>query len=124
MKIKDTINVDALFDINVLSAIPVETPQINKTYDPVIPHHDSNLESNHVPMVDLTSGPIFSLGHSEAAVLLDTACTQRNLEFHNSNWLFVCHFFSSGKDNDDYLPQVQLILCNQMFRSTFQLSVK
>ena len=78
-----------------------------------LPVSDPNLQSGEVPVDDHTAGPIFSLGHSEAARLLNTACTQRKLEFHNSNWLIVCHFFSSSDNNDtDYVPQVQLILCS------------
>ena len=64
-------------------------------------------------MVGHNACDVFSLGHSEASRLLKTECIQISLEFHNSNWPIVCHFFSSSDNNNgDYAPQVQLILCN------------
>ena len=114
----DSFNKDDSFNIDVLPKISIAKPvwsqlQIDKTPDLVLPWHDPNLQSNIIPAVDHIAWPIFSLGHSEAARLLDTTCTQRKLEFHNSNWPIVCHFFSSSDNNDaEYVPQVQLILCN------------
>lgn len=70
------------------------------------------MQSDEATAIDQTAGPVFSLGHCEAARLLDTACTQRKLEFYSSNWPIVCHFFSCDKDNAAYIPLVQLINCN------------
>jgi hypothetical protein len=52
------------------------------------------------------------LGHSEAAQILDTNCTRRKIEFHNSNWPIVTCFYTRQDSDSDEVPQVFLLNCN------------
>jgi hypothetical protein len=80
----------------------------------------NTIESSTIPLFDQITPPTFTLGHSEAAQILDTNCTQRKIEFHNSNWPIICHFYTTQDNNSDEVPQVFLLNCNHnvSFNST------
>jgi hypothetical protein len=62
-------------------------------------HRDSgpkdNIDSNMMSLFEQITPPTFMLGHSEAAGIFDTNCARRKIEFHNSNWPIVCHFYTT-----------------------------
>ena len=61
---------------------------------------------------DVTAGPVFSLGHDDASYILDNACTREMIEFHNSNWPIVTHFYNTVGEDPDFVPCVHLLQCN------------
>jgi hypothetical protein len=71
---------------------------------------NSTLRNDSYP--DVSSGSVFTVEHSDTAYILDTACTQRKLDFHNSNWPIGTHFYGTVGDDPDFLIKVQLIQCN------------
>ena len=72
----------------------------------------SNIDSNTISLIEQINPPTFTLGHSEAAQILDTNCTRRKIEFHNSNWPIVSHFYTTQDNNSNEVPQVFLLNCN------------
>jgi hypothetical protein len=71
-----------------------------------------NLPSSNTSFPDVLSGPVFMVGHSDSAYILDTACTRRKLDFHNCNWPIVSHFYCTDEDDPDFVLKVQLIQSN------------
>ena len=80
----------------------------------------NTIESDTIPLFDQITPPTITFAHSKAARILDTNCTQRKIEFHNSNWPIVCHFYTTQIRNSDEVLQVFLLNCshNVSFNST------
>ena len=76
--------------------------------------------SKTLSMFQQIGTPTFTMPHSAAAQVLDTNCTRRKIEFHNSNWPIVCDFYATQDDKSDEVPQVYLLNCNHnvSFNST------
>ncbi len=75
----------------------------------------SSMSPFHNTYPDVTAGPVFSLGHDDAWFILDNACTKEKVEFHNSNWPIVTHFYNTGREDQDAVPCVHLLQCNHSF---------
>ena len=58
---------------------------------------------------DVTAGPVFNLGHDDASYILDNTCTREMIEFHNSNWPIVTHFYNTVGEDQDTVPCVHLL---------------
>ncbi len=76
--------------------------------------------SHTLSMFQQIGTPTFTMPHSATAQVLDTKCTRRKIEFHNSNWPIVCNFYATQDGKSDKVPQVYLLNCNHnvSFNST------
>ena len=61
--------------------------------------------SHTLSMFQQIGTPTFTMPHSAAAQVLDTKCTRRKIEFHNSNWPIVCDFYATQDGKSDKVPQ-------------------